>query len=104
MERAQFDMENRYHIEFLRPGSIMTKEKWYDKLDLLLAIATCSIGFEYIPVYFGIDLKNFTIAWFLMPPLLLLSFTLNIKEIFVGGHNQMESYLSTSPNFVRPFS
>ena len=73
-------MGNRYHIEFLRPGNIITKEKWYDKLDLLLAIATCSIGFEYIPVYFGIDLKNFTIAWFLMPPLLLLSFTLNIKK------------------------
>ena len=73
-------MENSYHKEILGPGRVMTKERWYDKLDLLLAVGTCSIGLEYLPFYFDIDSRNFTIAWLVMPPLLMLSFTINLKK------------------------
>jgi O-antigen ligase len=44
------------------------------KYDKLTAIATLSIGFEFIPHYLGLDLKGFTIAWIVLPGVLLVSF------------------------------
>ncbi len=73
-------MKSKDYEELLRLQNRNEKIRWYKKIDFLLAVATCSIGLEYIPSYFGVDLKGFTIAWFLMPPIILISFTINIKK------------------------
>jgi O-antigen ligase len=43
------------------------------KIDILVAIATFSIGFEFLPQYLGLDLEGFTLAWILVPPVLVVS-------------------------------
>lgn len=63
------------------------------KIDILMAVATISIGLEFLPYYFGVDLRELsilgvnlrglTVAWILFPPILLISFI-----------RQMKSYLS----------